>query len=81
MQQKLKDIVRTTLTETTPRDIAHERRVDQESNLKMANAKKKWLIDYQAEREKKNDYIRQNVLAQGLDISKLMQKLTEGKRK
>lgn len=45
----------------------------------MANAKKKWLIDYQAEREKKNDYIRQNVLAQGLDLTKLMEKLTADK--
>tara|TARA_B110000285_G_C15116643_1_gene614492 strand:- start:2215 stop:2460 length:246 start_codon:yes stop_codon:yes gene_type:complete len=81
MKQKLQDILRTTLTETTPKDIAHEKRVDQESNLKMANAKKKWLIDYQAEREKKNDYIRQNVLAQGLDLTKLMEKLTAGKRK
>ena len=58
MKKKLQNIIRTTLTETTPKDIAHENRVDAESNLKMANAKKKWLIEYQAEREKKNDYIR-----------------------
>ena len=83
MKKKLMDMVRirTTLTDTSPQDIKHENRVDQESNLKMANAKKKWLIDYQAEREKKNDYIRQNVLAQGLDLTKLMEKLTAGKRK
>ena len=58
MKKKLRDIIRTTLTEASPKDIAHENRVDQESQLKMANAKKKWLIDYQAEREKKNEYIR-----------------------
>jgi hypothetical protein len=46
MKKKLRDIIRTTLTETSPKDIAHENRVDQESQLKMANAKKKWLIDY-----------------------------------
>ena len=46
MKKKLYDIVRTTLTDTSPLDIKHENRVDQESQLKMANAKKKWLIDY-----------------------------------
>lgn len=63
MKKKLMDMVRTTLTDVSPQDIKHENRVDQESNLKMANAKKKWLIDYQAEREKKREFIRQNVLA------------------
>jgi len=29
----------------------------------MANAKKKWVIEYQAEREKKREYIRENVAA------------------
>jgi hypothetical protein len=58
MKKKLMDLVRTTLTETSPQDIKHENRVDQESNLKMANAKKKWLIDYQVEREKKREFIR-----------------------
>lgn len=46
----------------------------------MANAKKKWLIDYQAEREKKHEYIRQNVKAQGLGIEKLMEKMQNTKQ-
>jgi hypothetical protein len=79
MKKKLMDMVRTTLTDTSPQDIKHENRVDQESNLKMANAKKKWLIDYQAEREKKREFIRQNVLAQGLDLSKLTEKMQKTK--
>jgi len=58
MKKKLLDMVRTTLTDTSPMDIKHENRVDQESQLKMANAKKKWLIEYQAEREKKREFIR-----------------------
>jgi hypothetical protein len=29
----------------------------------MANAKKRWLIDYQAEREKKREHIREYVSA------------------
>ena len=58
MKKRLMDMVRTTLTDTSPQDIKHENRVDQESNLKMANAKKKWLIDYQVEREKKREFIR-----------------------
>ena len=41
----------------------------------MANAKKRWLIEYQAEREKKREYIRENVNAKGLDSSKLLVKL------
>jgi len=45
----------------------------------MANAKKRWLIDYQLEREKKRLYIRQNVVAQGLDESKLLQKIQQAK--
>ncbi len=56
--KKFMNIVRTTLTDTTGQDIAHESKVDQESQLKMANAKKRWLIDYQADREKKREYIR-----------------------
>jgi hypothetical protein len=37
----------------------------------MANAKKKWLIDYQQEREKKREYVKQNVIAQNLDVGNL----------
>ena len=40
----------------------------------MANAKKKWLIEYQQEREKKREYIRQHVLAEGIDLEKLLKK-------
>ena len=31
---------------------------DKESSLRIAEAKKKWLMDYQAEREAKREYIR-----------------------
>ena len=75
MKKKLIDMMRTTLTDASPQDIRHENRVDQESQLKMANAKKKWLIEYQAEREQKREFIRQHVLAQGLDLQKLQEKM------
>jgi hypothetical protein len=39
-------------------DIIHDKKVEQETQLKMANAKKRWLIDYQQEREKKREYCR-----------------------
>ena len=55
--------------------------VDRESQVKMANAKKNWLIDYQEEREKKREYIRQNVVAQGLDESVLLKKMQDSKSK
>lgn len=63
MKKKLTNIIRTTFTETGAEDIKHEMKVDRESQVKMANAKKSWLIDYQEEREKKREYIRQNVTA------------------
>lgn len=47
----------------------------------MANAKKAWLMDYQEEREKKREYIRQNVTAMGLDESKLLKKMQDAKSK
>ena len=47
----------------------------------MANAKKKWLLDYQADREEKREYIKQYVNAQGLDPSDLYKKMTELKSK
>ena len=47
----------------------------------MANAKKTWLIEYQDDREKKREYIRQKVSAEGLDESKLLTKLQETKGK
>ena len=45
-KKKLTSFLRTTLTDTNEKDIKHEYKVDAESNLKMANAKKRWLIDY-----------------------------------
>lgn len=41
----------------------------------MAAAKKRWVVDYQAEREKKAEYVRQQVIAQGLDVTELTRKL------
>ena len=43
----------------------------------MAGAKKRWVIDYQAEREKKREYVRQHVLAQGMETSELWNKLQQ----
>lgn len=74
-KKKISEIVRTTFTDATGQDIQHENRVDQDSHFKMANAKKKWLIDYQQEREKKREYLRQHVTAQGLDMDKMLQKM------
>lgn len=72
MKRKLTNIIRTTFTETDAHDIKHEAKVDRDSTVKMANAKKAWLMDYQEEREKKREYIRQHVTAVGLDESKLL---------
>lgn len=45
----------------------------------MANAKKRWIIEYQQEREKKREYIRENVLALGLDEHTLLTKMQAAK--
>lgn len=45
----------------------------------MAHAKKSWLMDYQEEREKKREYIRQNVLAAGLEECHLLKKMQDAK--
>jgi hypothetical protein len=58
MKKKFTNLLRTTLTDANHQDIQHEGKVDQESQLKMANAKKRWLIDYQQDREKKREYMR-----------------------
>jgi hypothetical protein len=68
-------MVKTTFTDTTPEDLKHKNKADHESALKMATAKKKWVIDYQTEREKKREYVRQHVVAQGLETTELWQKL------
>ena len=81
MKKKISNIFRTTFGEETGQDIKHELKVDRDSQLKMANAKKTWLIEYQDEREKKREYIRQKVSAEGLDESKLLSKLQESKGK
>lgn len=75
MLKSLTNMVKTTLTDATPQDLKHKDGSDAESALKMAAAKKKWVMDYQAEREKKAEYVRQQVIAQGLDVSELTRKL------
>ena len=81
MKQRLFNIIRTTMTSDTKVDIRHEGRTDKETQLKMANAKKTWLIEYQMEREAKREYIRKNVTAAGLDEAKLLQKMQDQKGK
>ena len=80
MKKKLVNIVRTTLGDVTDQDIRHEEAVEKVSALLMANAKKKWLIDYQQEREKKREYIRQHLTAEGIDIEKLLKKFEATKQ-
>jgi hypothetical protein len=46
MKKKLFNIVRTTLGDATEQDIKHEDHLDKLAQLLMANAKKRWLIDY-----------------------------------
>jgi hypothetical protein len=46
MKKKISNIIRTTFGEETTQDIHHELKVDRDSQLKMANAKKTWLIEY-----------------------------------
>jgi len=46
MIKSLTNIVRTTLTDATPQELKHKDGSDFESSLKMAAAKKKWVIDY-----------------------------------
>lgn len=81
MKKKISNIFRQTFTDTDGQDIKHEATVDAESQIKMAHAKKSWLMDYQEEREKKREYIRQNVLAQGLEECHLLKKMQDAKSK
>lgn len=46
MIKSLTNMVRTTLTDATPAELKHKDGSDFESSLKMAAAKKKWVIDY-----------------------------------
>lgn len=81
MKKRFVNMLRTTLTNETKHDIKHENITDKESQLKMANAKKTWLIEYQQEREAKREYIRKEVQAKGLDVSALLQKMQDTKGK
>ena len=54
VRKKLFNFAKQTLGNATPEELAHERELEQEASLKMAHAKKKWMIDYQSEREKKS---------------------------
>ena len=81
MKKKITNIFRQTFTDTDAVDIKHEATVDAESQIKMAHAKKTWLLDYQEEREKKREYIRQNVMAMGLDECLLLKKMQDTKSK
>jgi hypothetical protein len=58
-----------------PVTLDHETTTEKEASLKMAHAKKKWIIDYQLEREKKMQYVQQHVAAQNLDVSALQGKI------
>jgi hypothetical protein len=46
MKKKISNIFRQTFTDTDGHDIKHEATVDAESQIKMAHAKKSWLMDY-----------------------------------
>ena len=81
MKKKLTNIFRTTFTDTDGQEIKHEATVDAESQVKMAHAKKSWLLDYQEEREKKREYIRQNVMAMGLEENLFLKKMQDMKSK
>jgi hypothetical protein len=57
------DIVKQTVGSVNMADVDHETEIEKEASLKMAHAKKKWILDYQSERDKKNQYVKQHVLA------------------
>ena len=71
VKKKLFNMVKTTVGSTTTAELNHVESVNKDSAILMANAKKRWLIDYQQEREKKSEYVKQNVIAQNLDVGKL----------
>ena len=52
-------------------DNLHKANTHREAAVKMAHASKKWLIDYQKDREDKQNYIRQHLLAQNLEMGML----------
>ena len=61
--KKFMDIVKFTVGTVPPADFDHETDIEKEASLKMAIAKKKWVLDYQEDRDKKNQYVKQHVLA------------------
>ena len=63
MKRKLTNMIRTTFTDVETADIKHEQKVDRDSQVKMANAKKAWLMDYQEEREGRVNEGRPQLLA------------------
>lgn len=69
--QKILNLVKTTLTDATNDDLVHQNQTDMESNIKMANAKKRWLLDYQVDREKKRELVRKEVTSKGIDPEKV----------
>ena len=79
MRKRFAHLMKTTFTDVDPEDLKHEQDLNKSAQILMANAKKKWLIDYQAEREQKREYVRLNVLSLGIDIEKLLKKFQAAK--
>ena len=77
MKKKIVDMVKTTFTDINAGELKHRAAADRDGALKMAAAKQKWVVEYQGEREKKREYVRQHVLAAGLEVADLWSKLQE----
>jgi len=76
VRKRLYNLVKTSVTSTTPQDLNHVANVENQASNLMLRAKKKWLLDYQLERDKKQEYVKVNVLAQNLNIADLQAKIT-----
>ena len=64
MHKKLYERVKSTVMHKgKSKEISHETEVNRDRLSRGVNSKKKWLLDYQAERDKKRQYIRQHVTA------------------
>ena len=63
MRKRFNNLMKTTFTDVHPADLKHEEDLEKTAQLLMVQAKKKWLIDYQVEREKKREFIRLNVVS------------------
>ena len=77
VKKNLLNFFRKTLTDATEEEIKHENIVDKESILMMANSKKIWMFDYQSDRDIKRLFIKQNVIAQGLSETALLEKMRQ----